>query len=400
MDNSIHKKLLVTCFIGVLYSLNIFACRYTVREIGFSDIGSIPYILYIYTKSDMPEKDNSKIKKLSYALLFETNIKLEIINIDEERDSITQYYLNKYNIHSFPSALFVSPYGESMICLLNYPGRSFDESVWLLLENLASSTIRNSITDMLLRSYCIVLMVEGKDARKNENTLNEAKEAISEISGLLDQMPKVVNSQPGILVISHEKIHEEKILLMSLGIKAEKVDEPAIAIIYGRGRIIGPVLQGEQITQKRLFNLLSVVGADCECGLDQSWILGRMIPLRWESSVQSELVQFLGFDVENPLVKSEMSQILSVKPTPDNRLDPMADNLLGYSEGKIIIEKSTESVSKISAYEIRKSFYQTKPSRKNLVFRSILITIGGILLIVLAIGVFLFIKHKRKSIKQ
>ena len=400
MDNSIHKKLLVTCFIGVLYSLNIFACRYTVREIGFSDIGSIPYILYIYTKSDMPEKDNSKIKKLSYALLFETNIKLEIINIDEERDSITQYYLNKYNIHSFPSALFVSPYGESMICSLNYPGRSFDESVWLLLENLASSTIRNSITDMLLRSYCIVLMVEGKDARKNENTLNEAKEAISEISGLLDQMPKVVNSQPGILVISHEKIHEERILLMSLGIKAEKVVEPAIAIIYGRGRIIGPVLQGEQITQKRLFNLLTVVGADCECGLDQSWILGRMIPLRWESSVQSELLQFLGFDVENPLVKSEMSQILSVKPTPDNQLDPMADNLLGYSEGKIIIEKDAESVSKISAYEIRESFYQTKPLKNNLVFRSILITICVILLIILAIGVFLFIKHKRKSIKQ
>ena len=189
MDNSIYKKLLITCLIGILYSLNIFACRYTVREIGFSDIGSIPYILYIYTKSDMPEKDNSTIKKLSFALLFETNIKPEIINIDEERDSITQYHLNKYNIHSFPSALFVSPYGESMICSLNYPGRSFDESVWLLLENLASSTIRNSITDMLLRSYCIVLMIEGKDARKNENTIHEAKEAISEITPVLDQMP-------------------------------------------------------------------------------------------------------------------------------------------------------------------------------------------------------------------
>ena len=201
------------------------------------------------------------------------------------------------------------------------------------------------------------------------------------------------------MVISQDKIHEEKILLMSLGIKAEKVVEPAIAIIYGRGRIIGPVLQGEQITQKRLFNLLTIVGADCECGLDQSWILGRMIPLRWESSVQSELVQFLGFDVENPLVKSEMSQILSVKPTPDNQLDPMAENLLGYSEGKIIIEKSTESVSKISAYEIRKSFYQTKPSKNNLVFRTILLGFGGIL-IVLVIGVYLFLKHKRRSIKR
>ena len=160
---------------------------------------------------------------------------------------------------------------------------------------------------------------------------------------------------------------------------------------------MGPVLSGEQITSYKILNLLTIVGADCECGLDNSWVLGRMIPLQWDLSIQSVLAEYLGFDVENPLVKSELSQILSVKPIPDNPFDPMANNLLGYFEGKIKIEKSSGNISKISAYEIRKSFNQTKPSRNNFVFRSVLITIGGILLIILVISVFLFIKYKRKN---
>jgi len=242
-----------------------------------------------------------------------------------------------------------------------------------------------------------VLIVEGKNATKNQNALNEAKEAIREISGTLDQMPKVVNFPPDLLVIPHEKIQNERILLMSLGIKEEEVIEPSVAIIYGRGRIIGPVLQGNQITKKKLFNLLTVVGADCECGLNQSWVLGRMIPLRWESSVQSELVQFLGFDVESPLIKAEMSQILSIKPVFENSLDPLENNLLGYSEGKFEIDKNSQNISKISAYDVQKSFSQTTSIKNNLVFKTIIIGFGGILFIVLVTGVFLFIKHKRKN---
>lgn len=398
MNKSFYGTLFIAFLIGVFYPLNTSACRYTIREIGFSDIGSMPYHIYVFTRSDMPEDDISTIEKLSFALLYETNVKLEIVNVDKEKDSITQYYLDKYNIQSFPSALFVFPEGESMICSFSYPGRSFNESVWLLLENLVSSAFRKSIIDQLLRSYCVVLVVEGKNTSKNINAIREANEAIREISKMLDQMPKVVNSPPGILIIPHEKTHKERILLMSLGIKIEEAIEPFVAIIYGRGRIMGPVLQGDQITKRKVFNLLTVVGADCECGLDHFWILGRMIPLRWESSVQSELAQFLGFDVESPLVKAEMSQILSVKPVSENPLNPVEDNLLGYTEGKFEIEKSSQDIPRISASDIRKSFSQTTPIKNNLVFRTILLGFGGILLVVLVAGVFLFLRHKRRNV--
>jgi len=397
MIMSSYKSLLIAIIIGFFYPLNTYACRYTVREIGFSDIGSMPYLIYVFTRSDMPEEDISTIKKLSFALLYETNIKIEIVNVDEVKDSITLYYLDKYNIHTFPSAVFVKPGGESMICSFNFPGRSFDESVYLLFENLVSSAIRRSITDQLLQSYCVVLVVEGEDDSKNASAINEANGAIREISRLLDQMPKVVNSPPGLLVIPYEKIQDEKILLMSLGITEDDAIESSVTIIYGRGRIMGPVLRGEQITEKILFNLLTVVGADCECGLDNSWILGRMIPLRWESSVQTEVTHLLGFDVESPFVKAEMSQILSLKETFENPLNPMEDNFLGYTEGKLEIEKRAQGISKISASDIQKSFSKNTSLKNNLAFKTFLAGFGGVLLIVLVIGVFLFVKYKRKN---
>ena len=185
---------------------------------------------------------------------------------------------------------------------------------------------------------------------------------------------------------------------MSLGITEDNANETSVAIIYGRGRIMGPVLQGEQITERKLFNLLTVVGADCECGLDNSWILGRMIPLHWESSVQAELTQLFGFDVESPLVKAEMSQILSLKEVFKNPLNPVEDNILGYTEGKFEIEKSSQNISRISASDIQKSFSKNTSLKNNLAFKTMLAGFGGILLIVSVIGVFLFVKYKRRNI--
>ena len=385
---------------GLFYTSNTSACRYTVREIGFSDIGSEPYLIYVFTNSDTPEDESSTIEKLSFALLYDANIQLRTINIDQEKDPVTLKYLDKHNLKTFPSALFVTPQGESLDCRLNYPGRSFDESAYLMLENIVSSEIRNTLIDQLLTSDCVVLVIQGKNDQRNKMALQEAEKAIREISGSLDQLPKVVSSPPSILVIPQNKMNDEKILLMSLGITEKESTEPSVVVIYGRGRIMGPVLRGVQITNRRVFNLLTVVGADCECGLDNSWLLGRMIPLRWEGSVQAEVIQMLEFDVENPWVKAEMSQILSIKPIPDDPMNPLDNNLLGYSEGRFEVDSITQDNSKISASDIQMSFSETSSFKKSPVFRTIMLGFGGFVIIVLIVGVFLLVRFKRKKVSH
>jgi len=375
--------LFIFCFCNTLIA---YSCRYTIREIGYSDIGSEPHYLYIFTNSETSEKEISSIHNLSHSILNETNVKLKLFDADKE----------KYNIKSFPSAVFVFPGGEHMIFSLKQEERSLNESVWMLLDNLVTSTCRNIIKAKLLQAYCVVLVVEGDNRQHNENVLLETKKAVREITRMLDQMPKVVDSPPVVVVLPRKDIPDERLLLTSLGITEKETGMPSVAILYGRGRIMGPVLQGDLISRDIIHNLLSIVGADCECGLDHSWILGRMIPLRWESSVQNELAKNLGFDIENPMVRSEMSQILSLKQAQVKSLDPMGSSLLGYSEGELDIAKSPEKISKIPASEVRKSFYQTEKSKNNLVFKTIILGFGGILLIVIV--TLLFIQYKRKKI--
>jgi len=376
--------------------LTTYGCRYTIREIGYAEIGSSPHYLHIFTDSKTSENEISTLKKLAAALLNETNVMVDIFQVDQEKTLQVTEKLARYDLKTFPSAVFEFPEGDHIIYPLNHPGKSLNESVWIVIEDFFNSALRSSIKEKLVHAYGVVLFVEGVDKQQNNMILRELKSAVRELSTTFDQMPKSVDSPPVVLVLPRKNMLDERILLMSLGITEEDAGRPAVAVLYGRGRIMGSALKGELINRNRILNLLTIVGADCECGLDHSWILGRMIPMRWETGIQSELARTLGFDVENPLVKSEMTQILSLKPSPDDLLDPMGSSLLGYSEGKLDLKKNPDKLSKISATAVRKSFFQTKTSKNNLVAKIIFMGFGLILLIVVAL--FLFIKYQRRKV--
>jgi len=382
---------------GVFISPEINACRYTIREIGFSDLGSVPYTACFFINSTTSPEEQEILKKLSFALLYETNVKFEIIHIKEDKNSEAMKYVNSYKLRIFPSLVFVSPEGDSHVYPLKKDGRSLTESVWMLLEQLVWSPVRRSVVDQLLQSYCVVLFVEGTDVAANAHAMKEVTGAVNDIAQHLHQMPKVVNAKPSVVVIRPGDRENEKVLLQSIGLSEEASKDPVAAVIYGRGRIPGPVLKGDQITGRIIFNLLTVVGADCECGLDHDWILGRMIPLRWESTVQTELVKFLGFDVESPVIKTEMSQIISLKPESGSPLNPLESNLLGYVEKRVEVEEKPGSASRISAYEVQQSFGQKTSVKNNIPLLTILIVTGGLLLIVSIGGVAIYVLNKKKN---
>jgi hypothetical protein len=390
------KLFLSLIMIFSLISYGSFACRYTVREIGFSEIGSKHYHLFFLTNSHTQEEQVLTINKFSNLLLRDSNIRLELINVDEKGSSSGLEYITRHNIQTFPSVVFVAPDGESIRCPYTMAGQSLSASSWFLMETLATSTFREDLIRKLIQSYGVVLIIEGADDAETIRVKNDAREAIKKIAGSLNQMPKVVNKPPEIMVIPRSKIEDEKILLFGLGITEKNKDDTHVAILYGRGRLAGPVLTGEQINTRRICNLLTFVGADCECGIDNSWIIGEMIPLRWGPSEQAELIEQLGFDVENPFVKTEMSQIISMKPSVMNPINPLEENLLGFMETSFEIENGTDAVPRITAAEIQKSLLG-KSKRSNLVLTKTLVSLGSVFLVIVMIGLYIFLLNKRRA---
>ena len=378
-------------------SNNSLACRYTVREIGFSDLGLKTYNLVFFTDSRTPAEQIINMQKYSRVLLQDTNVQMEIIDTDKNKSSPYLRFLTQYSDQRCPFTVFISPDGESMICPAVKTGQSINESSWYLIESMVSSSFREDIVRELIRSLGVVLIIEGSDNAENNRIKDAARNAVREITGDLDQMPKVVNKPPKIIVISHNKINDEKVLLFSLGITGKNKDDAHLTVIYGRGKLAGHLLTGEQINSGRIYNLLSLVGADCECGIDNSWIMGDMIPLRWGPSQQADLSDQLGFDVENPFVKTEMSQIISLNRNLPNSINPLENNILGFAKGSLEISDAENPIPKITAEEIRRTFLPGNIQKNDFLLKRIIITIGLIVLVIAITGFSIFLLHKRRT---
>ena len=380
-----NKVLLTILSLLILFSASK-ACRFTVREIGFADFGTDEYKLLFFKDKNSTDEQEDSFKKISYAALLDANVKSEIVNVQQSDHPLLKLYENSGpNIQKLA---LVSSSGEALELEIDRTAANFKEEVWSLLENVLSSPTREKILANIVQNYGIVVIVESVDKRENQHAHEMAKKAIEEIKIMMANMPKPVDVPPQVIVVENKDIETERVLLWGLGFDDVKESLPAITVLFGRGRQMGRLLPTDIIKSNIVRNLLAFVGADCECGLDRSWILGRMIPTRWESDKQREVIEYHQFDAENPLIKAEMSQILSISPSKErtqSNADLTAKDVYGYTEKEIdLITSSNEAPSGVAN--------RTWLSPMNV---SVMVVAGLLLLVVIVGGYILFNAQKR-----
>ncbi len=388
--------ILYILLINLVFYSTAFSCKYTVRDIGFTDLGSIPYRLYFYVDDNTPEEITSSFQRISYAALLDANVESETININQQTQHQAMDYYRSQKIESLPAVILVASDGSTLILTFSYTSENYNEPVWQIIEDVVSSPLRDRIIESVAKTYGAVLLIEGKDKRQNSLAQKAVSKAIKDISQVLEIMPKPIKEPPQLVVMTQQEFSREQVLLWSLDINAQKIEQPRVVILYGRGRRIGPLLKGNEVNKDNVFNLLALVGADCECGLDRSWMLGKMIPLRWERKVQSDLIKNLGFDVESPMVKAEMSQILSMSPSMQGQNKKAMNPLTAYSEG-IIKYDNVSSTPTVSSNQFREAMSSESTSGKNSIFRVGMFLGVGFILIVLIIAGIIFVRAKRRG---
>ena len=388
-----HWKFL-SLLIILLSITNGFGCKYTVRDIGFTDLGRVEYSLYFFADRQTPADMVSSFEKLAYAAFLDANVKARVINIEEQKDHPAAKYLKELNINSFPAVILVSPDGDALN--LNFSGmdKNFNEKLWHLIESTVSSPMRKKITAVIKDNYGAVLFVEGKDKEKNKQAKRVIKAAVKDIAQIMELMPKPIENPPQVIDFFKNDFAKETVLIWSLKLDAQ-FNEPQLVVLFGRGRRIGQVLKGAEITKENLFSMLAIVGADCECGLDRSIMLGKMIPLRWDKEIQAQMARQLEFDVENPMIKSEMSQILSIAPAQKgkNTQNPLSV----YKEG-IVKFDSIPTTPTVSSNTFRAPGGFGKDVQEHSIFHIVLYSVAGIFLIVLFAGYFIFRRNRNKRL--
>jgi hypothetical protein len=306
------------------------ACRYTVREIGFADFGEDTYKFVLFKDKRISDTNTEIFKRISNAALLDANIAVHVIDVQKEKSSPLLAYYKRSDKGIFPNVLFISP--EERVKTFRISNEEdFTQTIWNLIEKIVTSSARNKLLDHIVQSYGVLFFIEGTDSEQNMETRQLVEKAVAEIKLLMMGLSKPVQVPPEIITIKSHEIIEEDILLWSLGWQSLDRSKPALALMYGRCRRMGPLLKGAHLKEEIITNMLRFIGADCECGLDKSWMLGKMIPLRWDSKLKAAVFEQYGFDADNPMVVSEMSQILSIAPERVNR-SVDTDVLYGYSE--------------------------------------------------------------------
>ncbi len=303
------KSFILFFFVLNIQSHNLLGCRYTIRETGFVDLVSEPFYLYYFFKGDSYEKDIETFNEITNSILFNCNIKAEMINTVKQKGHPALQYLQPPNEQSLPTTILVSPEGRSLILPLKGDMASFESSLRFLLSEITSSPLREEIMDEAIKSYGVILLIESENAQENNVYRKIALQVIERIKQRMKTMVKEVDYAPSLVVLPPALFYHEKLLLWSLGLESE-ITQPYVAVFYGKGRWIGPLMEGEKINESNLLNILQILGFNCECGLDISWVRGTQFPMNWDQDRQKSIAGFLGFDPENPFVKIEVNRIL------------------------------------------------------------------------------------------
>ena len=357
--------------------------------------------LCYFVGQETPSEVISTVQNIAEEIFEDTSFRLEVIDVDRQKDHPALKYLELTQEDSLPVAVLVSPHETSLAIPIarhievpversteksvERSGEAFAGSVRSALQRLTDSPLRDRLVRQLASSYAVVLLIESTDAEANKKARQAARSAMEDIERQMKFMPKPIARGPVLVALRADVFPDERILLWSLGMAGESLHEPRAAVLYGRARWIGPVLTGQDINERILFNILSIVGADCECGLDPILIRGTILPIRWGREVQAQVAEELGFDPENPMVKLEVSQILRMKASlyPDAWANP---------------NRSALTVDDLDDLPV--PFVEDMPSRgelarENPVTRNLLYLGGALTALVLIVGAFILLRAAR-----
>ncbi len=299
-------------FVALAFSSAATACRYTVRDVAFVDLGDRAYQLFLFTKGTKGSALSAAFEDVATKVFADANVLAQHVDLDEAPDHPATEYAK--DVTAFPALVLTGPDERALELDWSISEKSTPEDLAQLLEAIVDSPARQEVFSKVCDVHSIILVIDGSDEQVNLTTLKMAEEAIPQVEQALEFMPKLIKHPPHLIHLSQKDVDREKVLLWSLGIDTGSNRPSQIALLFGRGRKLGPALRFPEDPRRTFINSLAVVGQDCECGLDRRWMQGQMVPHKWSAQDEALATGKLNFDPGNPLVKAEIDRIVTRGP--------------------------------------------------------------------------------------
>ncbi len=301
-------------FSAVLLCGAALGCPYSIRDAGFIVRDPEPFRLVVFhdpvmsiTRGAMEleakaaQEKHLKLSDVVMEVLATGTAGDEADRAAQLREDLTQKGARP------PRAVLISPEGRGMVA---HGSEAPLDRAWY--ENLArlavTSPARQQIADLLVPSWCVLLVVQGKDAVENAAVLEAVQQAAQSMVGFKPEMGDTVTKAPPVVSVKWDD-PQEQVLIWSLGLADHGESAAKAAIIFGRGRRLGPVFWGATITAETLKQGMRLLGRNCTCTSEPAQILGPVMPLRWDRDRQAQAREALGFDPDAPAALSALSGV-------------------------------------------------------------------------------------------
>lgn len=339
----------------IVITLKSEACRFTIREIGYSQLNLGYFILHLETDTLQNRKLVNEFTNLAYAYSIDANIKYRVSHSQGQK----------------PVLRCLTSEGE-VIAQQNIVSSS---GIQTFIRDLLFSPMRQAMEKQMGNAFAFVVCFYDKEKGRLNN---EVEKALVQFRKIAPHLDKDVSEEILQLVVSDPERYQEKWLLKSMGLSAE-AKEPVVVVLYGRGRLAGEPLVGELITADRLFRQLVTLGTDCECGIDLSPLLKNAIPYNWDDKMRQDVSDMLGFDVDNPMILSEMGRILAKETANDGTAD------LSFAPQTIDLD------SEFGPHKRSGKETVEEPSQR-IGYRYLIIIMGLFVCLIIGIGLFILMR--------
>ncbi|MGF1581077.1 MAG: hypothetical protein ACFCD0_17060 [Gemmataceae bacterium] len=289
------------------------ACEYTVRDVGFVDLGEDNYRLVVYLKDTT--KGNA-LKKLLKKTCQNANVKPEIVAVSDMSPQ-DKLYTKQHTINQYPVSLLVAPKGKrSLIVATPQDLSKSTKELKAHFNQFIATPLKRELLDNTLEAHSVVLLVEGEDTKANAQARKLAKAAIDEVKNKLPLLSKQIDLPPRLMTLSPSQARQNPVLLWSLGFAPPQKNMAQVAVVFGRGRRMENVFNIPGPSQKEFMVPFNILGQDCECSLPREVIRGSsMIPHKWTFQEEDRAAKLLKFDPTALQVTLSVRTILEKRKT-------------------------------------------------------------------------------------
>ena len=248
----------------------------TVRDAAFHAPRDV-HRLYLIANRDDADADAMEQRLETWLEGNGKDLNVELVRIAADDPSVRW---TDYDIPSAPSDVPV----VALIGQFPSPPRAFVIDLWTPgpsdedLAVLTDSPVRQRIREGLLNYWAVVVLAA------------QAGDSAAAFQPMLEAVTKrwAEEQSPGVTVVRLDRTDpRERTLCSFAGIRP---DGPVWAgVVFGRGRLLAPPLEGDSVTEAHLNQLIAGLAAQCTC-LQESLVMGLDVPLTWNEALDAQVV--------------------------------------------------------------------------------------------------------------